>query len=429
MTKNLIELESLIIHGIILSDTPEEYVFTLKESDFNSELHIYIWGLVCRRVKNSKGVDFHSLKADAAYSNYTNMKEINEFFNKPLSVTSNELQNLIETLVTYSKRNELKKIAYKLVQESNDTKHEITEITNNTLKALSNIESRGENDSSKTYKDIAPKLIEQMRERALAGTDLVGLDTGHPELNTITRGFRDTKLIVIAARPAMGKTTFALNVADLCCEKGGRGLIFSLEMPQDELLARSIANIGNIKQDHILTGNLSEKELHDFKIAIEKTDQFDLIVHDEDIDINGVKIKARKLNRQKKLSFILVDYLQLMKIGKGTKNDEYGIITGELKKLAKELGCPIIALSQLSRDVEKRQDKRPINSDLRDSGSIEQDADLIIFIYRDEVYNPDTLDKGLAEIIISKQRDGTLGTVKTIFQGEYSRFKPIENNN
>jgi replicative DNA helicase len=284
-------------------------------------------------------------------------------------------------------------------------------------------------DGAQSYSELIPDLLSDMKERIISGDKLTGLSTGYDDLDEYTSGFVGGDLIIVAARPSMGKTAISMNMAEAMAKEGGRVLVFSMEMPKKQLLARSVASIGSIELGHLKSGQLSELEAGQLNNAIEKLNNYEILIDDTgSLTSSQLRLRSLKAHREKPLSAIYVDYLQLMSAADtkaDKKADQIGYISRQLKLLAKELNVPIIALSQLNRELEKRADKRPINSDLRDSGAIEQDADIILFVYRDEVYNEDSPDKGFAELIIGKQRNGALGTVRLKFEGRYARFKNI----
>lgn len=244
----------------------------------------------------------------------------------------------------------------------------------------------------------------------------------------MTAGLQPSDLIIVAARPSMGKTTFAMNLAENAAMMQDKpALIFSLEMPSDQIMMRMLASLGRIDQTKIRTGQLDDEDWARLSstmgLLIEKGKMF--VDDASGLTPTEVRSRARRIARDHGgLSLIMIDYLQLMRVPGLSDNRtlEIAEISRSLKALAKELQVPVIALSQLNRSLEQRADKRPVNSDLRESGSIEQDADLIMFIYRDEVYNDDSPDKGVSEIIIGKQRNGPIGKVRLTFQGQYSRF-------
>jgi replicative DNA helicase len=243
----------------------------------------------------------------------------------------------------------------------------------------------------------------------------------------MTSGFQPGDLIIIAGRPSMGKTAFASNIAEHIAIRQGLPVgIFSLEMSSSQLALRMLGSYGKINQQKLRTGKLSDQDWSDLTEVVQKVSESPLHI-DETGAISPLEIRARarRLHRvYGKLELIIVDYLQLMSTGSSNENraTEISEISRSLKSLAKELNVPVIALSQLNRSLEQRPNKRPIMSDLRESGAIEQDADLILFIYRDEVYNPDTVDKNKAEIIVAKQRNGPIGSINLTFQGLYTKF-------
>lgn len=257
---------------------------------------------------------------------------------------------------------------------------------------------------------------------------ITGVSTGYVDLDKMTNGLQPSDLIIVAARPSMGKTTFAMNLCEhaaITCDKPV--LIFSLEMPSDQIMMRMLASLGRINQTKVRTGQLEDEDWARLSSAIELLNSKGKMYIDDASGLTPTEVRsrARRIAREHGgLSLIMVDYLQLMTVPGMSENRtlEIAEISRSLKALAKELKVPVVALSQLNRSLEQRADKRPVNSDLRESGSIEQDADLIMFIYRDEVYHEDSADKGTAEIIIGKQRNGPIGRVRLTFHGHFSRF-------
>ena len=275
--------------------------------------------------------------------------------------------------------------------------------------------------------DKIEALFEQSQN---GGSGLTGISTGFVDLDKKTTGLQPSDLIIVAARPSMGKTTFAMNLCEhAAIEEDKPVLIFSLEMPAEQIMMRMFASLGRVDQTKVRTGNLDDDDWARLSstmgILLEKGKM--LIDDGSGLSPTDLRSRARRVAKEHGgLSMIMIDYLQLMQVpglpANANRTLEIAEISRSLKALAKELECPVVALSQLNRGLEQRADKRPINSDLRESGSIEQDADLILFIYRDEVYNPETAEKGLAEIIIGKQRNGPIGKINLTFQGQYSRF-------
>jgi replicative DNA helicase len=259
-------------------------------------------------------------------------------------------------------------------------------------------------------------------------SDITGIPTGYNDLDKMTSGLQPGDLVIVAGRPSMGKTSFALNIAEhVAIEYGAPVAVFSMEMGGAQLAMRMLASVGRLDQHRVRTGKLNDDEWSRLSYALGKIHEKAIYI-DETPALNPIDLRARarRLHRQcGKLGLIVIDYLQLMSGSSNGENraTEISEISRSLKGLAKELECPVIALSQLNRSLEQRPNKRPVMSDLRESGAIEQDADVIMFIYRDEVYNPDTQEKGAAEIIIGKQRNGPIGTVRLTFLGEYTRFE------
>jgi replicative DNA helicase len=281
-------------------------------------------------------------------------------------------------------------------------------------------------------KDIIP-LKEAMKEafeilqvRYETQGTVTGLPTGFHDFDEMTAGLQPSDLIVLAARPAMGKTTLALNMAEYAALKSKKAVVvFSMEMSASQLAFRLISSIGRINAGRLKTGQLEDEDWSRVTMAMRLLSESKIFIDDEPA-LSPAKLmsKARRIKREHDLGLVVVDYLQLMQVPGNSENraTEISEISRSLKAMAKELNVPVIALSQLNRGLESRTDKRPVMSDLRESGAIEQDADIILFIYRDEYYHKDSNDKGLAEVIISKHRNGATGTVKLKFFGEYTRF-------
>ena len=296
--------------------------------------------------------------------------------------------------------------------------------------------------AEQTVTDGGPEVIKSILVRAVekidalyhSGDSITGLATGLADLDELTSGLQPSDLIIVAGRPSMGKTTLVMNIAEHAAIKAGKPvLVFSMEMPGDSLAMRMMSSLGRIDQHRIRTGKLDDDDWPRVTSAVHMLSEAPLFIDDTAaLSPAEMRARARRLVKEHgSLGLIVVDYLQLMKVP-GFKADnrtaEISEISRSLKALAKELRVPVIALSQLNRSLEQRQDKRPLMSDLRESGAIEQDADLICFIYRDEVYNEDSPDKGTAEIIIAKQRNGPIGKVRVAFLGKYTRFEDLAFN-
>jgi replicative DNA helicase len=287
--------------------------------------------------------------------------------------------------------------------------------------------SRGIKLGFKQVKDLIPNVIDRLDMLAKSGKDITGVPTGFAKLDEFTSGLQRGDLIVIAGRPSMGKTSFAMNIAENASigHKVPVG-VFSMEMSSEQLSMRMLSSIGRINQSKLRNGKLSGEDWSRVNSAGTMLSDAPIWVDDVgSLTPIELRARARRLKREHNLGLIIVDYLQLMSVS-GTKENratEISEISRSLKSLAKELDIPIIALSQLNRGIESRQDKRPVMSDLRESGAIEQDSDLILFIYREEVYDPETPKRGIADIIIGKQRSGPTGDFLLTFLGEYTKFE------
>ncbi|MEC8748947.1 MAG: replicative DNA helicase [Pseudomonadota bacterium] len=286
----------------------------------------------------------------------------------------------------------------------------------------------GENEGPRDVESILGKTIDRLEELVKTNKDVTGVTTGFTDLDKMTSGMQPSDLIIVAARLSMGKTTFAMNLIENAMMAEDKPvLVFSLEMPSEQIMMRMLASLSRVDQTKIRTAQLDDEDWARISNTMAMLKDKDCLFVDDSSGLTpmDVRSRARKLARERGgISLIMVDYLQLMRVPSLSDNRtlEIAEISRSLKALAKELEVPVVALSQLNRTLEQRADKRPVNSDLRESGSIEQDADLIMFIYRDEVYHENSEYKGIAEIIIGKQRNGPIGTCRLTFQGQFSRF-------
>lgn len=291
---------------------------------------------------------------------------------------------------------------------------------------IANQSSRGTGPETITH--ILTNTVEKIEQLCNSDSALTGLTTGYIDFDNATSGLQDADLIIVAGRPSMGKTTFAMNLVENAAmeRKNNPVLVFSMEMPSESIAMRMIASMGRVEQTKVRSGKLDEEDWSRFGSGVAQLSETKILIDDTPaLSPTEVRSRARRVVREHgDLSLIVIDYLQLMGLKGGSENrtNEISEISRSLKALAKELNVPVIALSQLNRELEKRPNKRPVMSDLRESGAIEQDADLIVFVYRDEVYYEDSPDKGVAEIIIGKQRNGPIGTIRLRFEGRYSRF-------
>src|SRR5688572_29271591 len=292
--------------------------------------------------------------------------------------------------------------------------------------AIAEAGARGRTDFVPVNKALS-EAFDVLQTRYANGGGITGMPTGYTEFDEMTAGLQPTDLLILAARPAMGKTTFALNIAEYAAIKTRKAVaVFSMEMSASQLALRLISSNGRVNATRLRTGQLEDEDWSRVSSAIRMLKETKIFIDDTPgLSPDVLRSKARRLKREHDLGLIVIDYLQLMSVPGNSENraTEISEISRSLKGLAKELNVPVIALSQLNRSLETRTDKRPVMADLRESGAIEQDADVIVFIYRDDYYNKENSpDKGLAEVIIGKQRNGPTGSIKLKFFGEYTRF-------
>lgn len=302
-------------------------------------------------------------------------------------------------------------------------------LQNTEKKVFDLIQKRHVSDVS-DIKQVIFSVVESIAAAAKSGGTVTGIPTGFYDLDYKMAGLQNSDLILIAARPSMGKTAFALNIAEYVTVKQNvTTAIFSLEMSKEQLAKRILAMNSRVDSQKLRTGDLSDEEWMDIVDSAKTIGETNLIIDDTPgISVGELRSKCRKLKIEKNLGLVMIDYIQLMTGGKRaeSRQQEISEISRSLKALAREIDAPIIALSQLSRKVESRDDKRPMLSDLRESGAIEQDADVVMFIYRDEYYNKDTENPGVTEIIIGKQRNGPIGTVKLGWKSELTKFVNLQ---
>ena len=304
-----------------------------------------------------------------------------------------------------------------------------TEIVDEAERLVFEIAESGSRGKSgfKALKHILPEAVDRIDLLHQSDGDITGVSTGYTEFDKLTAGLQPGELVIIAGRPSMGKTTLAINIA----ENAAIGAkvptaIFSMEMPSQQLAFRMISSLGRVDQTHLRTGNFPDEDWSRINTAVQLMSDAPIFIDDTPgLSPTEIRARARRLQRESGLGLIVIDYLQLMQVhgNKENRATEISEISRNLKALAKELSVPVVALSQLNRSVEQRTDKRPVMSDLRESGAIEQDADLIVFIYREEVYNEDTPRKGIADIVIAKQRNGPIGDFPLTFVGRYTKFE------
>lgn len=316
----------------------------------------------------------------------------------------------------------------------NELAHENADVEDKISQAQSivlGLDAKGTDGECQMIGDILighVEILQQRLDRFEQGVVMDGLGSGIPDLDHYTQGMKPGQMIVVAGRPAMGKTTLAMNVAaDVAINQGRPVVVISLEMSKTQLMDRLLAAVGGIPLSSLKTGECASDHTAQLALATKRLMDSPIAVSDVPV-MTMARIRSiarRQAHRLGALGLVVIDYLGLMEgEGKG-RTEDVTTMSRQIKLLARELDCPVIVLSQLNRGCEGRPDKRPVLSDLRESGAIEQDADIVMFVYRDEVYHPNTQDKGIAEILIRKNRDGEIGTVPTVFQGDRSRFMPL----
>ncbi len=318
-----------------------------------------------------------------------------------------------------------------IAQDSYNREDEVTTLLGEAEKSILEVAQRKNAGAFHTIKDVLVRTYDNIELLNNRKGDVTGIATGFAELDRMTAGFQRNDLIIVGARPSVGKTAFALNISQNVATKTGENVaIFSLEMGAEQLVMRMLCAEGNIDAQNLRTGALTDEDWGKLTMAMGSLSNAGIFIDDTPgIKIGEIRSKSRRLKQEHGLGMILIDYLQLIQ-GNGrageNRQQEVSEISRSLKALARELQVPVIALSQLSRGVEQRQDKRPMMSDIRESGSIEQDADIVAFLYRDDYYDKETENKNIIEIIIAKQRNGPTGTVQLAFVKEYNKFVNLE---
>ena len=431
------EAERAVLGGLMLETHRFDTVIqVIKENDFDGKDHQIIFQSMSELVEENKPLD--PLTVSEKLDNKNSLNKVGgKDYLVELATTTPSAANL----EAYAEIIRQRSITRKLMKANS----EISELISNPQgqdgaslldKAESMIfalnDETNQNDQNlQSMRELIPSTMDRLHELSNKSGGLIGSSTGYKDLDNKLQGLQNGDLIVVAGRPSMGKTSLAMNVAEnvlLDSESNGSVLIFSLEMPGESLTTRLLSGMTKLNQQNVRSGMLKDDELRILFQQSEKLKNLPLWIDDSSIlSPMELRAKARRLARTEKdgLSLIVVDYLQLMQLPLSSENrvNQISEISRSLKTLAKELNVPVIALSQLNRAVENRPNKRPIMADLRDSGAIEQDADVILFIYRDEVYNEDSEHGNKAEIIIGKQRNGPIGTVNLTFLKEFTRFE------
>ncbi|MFN0162265.1 MAG: replicative DNA helicase [Burkholderiales bacterium] len=432
-----IEAEQSTLGGLLLDNQSWDRIGDLlRDDDFYRADHRLIWRHISRLIEKGRPADvitvFESLDAEKKADEAGGLAYLNALAqNTPSSANIRGYAQIVRDRAVLRKlliaTDEIGTLVF------NRQGREVRQILDEAESRVFQIAEDGARGRA-GFVEIGPLLI-QVRDRVQElhdanSPDVTGLATGFIDLDRKTSGLQPGDLVIVAGRPSMGKTAFSLNIAENVATAGGIVGVFSMEMGGSQLAMRMLGSIGRIDLHRLRTGRLDDSEFSRFATAFERLQAAKLHI-DETPALTALELRARarRLHRTYgKLDLIVIDYLQLMSASSQGENraTEISEISRSLKALAKELTVPVVALSQLNRSLEQRQDKRPMMSDLRESGAIEQDADVILFIYRDEVYNPDNQNaKGVAEVIIGKQRNGPIGKVELAFLGEYTKFENL----
>lgn len=404
----------------------------LREDDFYKEAHTEIFEAVIELYNRNEPVDLVTLSEE--------LKKRGTLEAVGGSIYLADLSDAVSTTANikyYCEIVEEKSVLRRLIKASDDiiskgyqADEEVNSIIELAEKKIFDITQRRGHEGFAVIKDVLLDSFNKIEEMSKRKGGITGLATGFTDLDSKTSGLQNSDLVLLAARPSMGKTALGMNVAQNCALKSNASVaIFSLEMSKEQLVQRMLSSESHVELGKVINGQLSEDEWPKLVNAMGPLSKAKIYIDDTPgITVMEMRGKCRKLKVEKGLDLIVVDYLQLMQ-GNGkieSRQQEISSISRGLKGLAKEMNCPVVALSQLSRAPELRADHRPILSDLRESGAIEQDADIVMFLYRDEYYNPDSDKKNVGEVIIAKHRNGPTGTVEMVFMGQYTKFVNLE---
>jgi len=433
-----VEAEQSVLGGLLLDNTAwEKIADVLADSDFYRADHRLIYRHISMLVEDNKPADAltvsESLERSAKLGDVGGQAYIGSLaLNTPSAANIRRYAEIVRERAIMRRLADVgTSITESVFRPLGRSAKDLLDNAEKEVFAIAEAGARGRQG----FTEIQP-LLTQVVERIDTlykrdnPSDVTGISTGFTDLDRMTSGLQPGDLVIVAGRPSMGKTAFALNIAEhVALDVGMPAAVFSMEMSGPQLVMRMLGSLGRLDQHKMRTGALNDDDWQKLTASVGKLNEAPIFI-DESGMLNPTELRgrARRLHRQQGgpgLGLIVIDYLQLMETGNSMENraTEVAEISRALKAVAKELNVPVVALSQLNRGLEQRPNKRPVMSDLRESGAIEQDADLILFIYRDEVYNQDSPDRGTAEIIIGKQRNGPIGTVKLTFLGQYTRFE------
>lgn len=430
------EAEQSVIGAILLE--PQALISAsevLLPEDFYQTAHRLIFEAMLRLSNHGKAIDV--LMVTEELSSHNELEDVGGIsYMTELAHAVPTAANVAYYAEIVSQKSLLRRLihtATKIVEDSFTREDEVAELLNEAERKIMEVANRSNSGDFKHVKDVLVQTYENVEKLQSRKGDITGIPTGFRDLDRITAGFQRGDLIIVAARPSVGKTAFALNVAQAVGTQTSENVaIFSLEMGAEQLVMRMLCAEGNIDAQVLRTGALTISDWQKLTMAMGSLSRAGIYIDDAaGVRVNEIRAKCRRLKQESGLGMILIDYLQLIQGGGSgssgqNRQQEVSEISRSLKALARELEVPVIALSQLSRGVEQRQDKRPMMSDLRESGSIEQDADIVAFLYREDYYDKETEDANTIEIIIAKQRNGPTDTVKLAFKKEFNKFVSVD---
>lgn len=426
-----LEAERTVIGAMIISkNAVDESLRLLSSSDFYANEHQIIFQTIQDIVLNSQPIDIKSITTALVEKNeIDNVGGVEYLTSISQAVfSSSNINYFIDIILDNSLARRLINVSEQIASKGYEGVETINDLISNAEREILEVTRNRRTTDFKESKDIMKEVHENLVELSKNKSGITGVPSGYPAIDNLTNGFQKGDLIILAARPSVGKTAFALNLAQHAAHLSDKPVaIFSLEMGADQLVKRMIAAVGRIEGNKLRNGQFSERDWLKFSKASVTLSKDKIFIDDTPgIKVMEIASKCRKLEREQGLGMIIIDYLQLISgpdNSRESRQVEVSEISRSLKGLARELNVPVIALSQLSRGVEQRTDKRPMMSDLRESGAIEQDADIVSFLYRDDYYNrDDSTEPGVVELIFGKHRNGATGTVYLSFEKDYNKF-------
>lgn len=430
-----IEAEQAVLGCMITDkDAVIAAVETLSEEDFYREDNKLIYKAIMNLYNRAEPIDVITLKAElSSIGKFDAVGGLEYLVELPEKVpTTSNVDKYIKIVEEKSTLRTLIKTANDIITNSYDPTQEVESIMDGAEKKIFGIMQKKNQEGYASIKDILVDSFTELEELYNRKQHVTGVPTGFIDLDNRTAGLHNSDLVLVAARPAMGKSAFALNIATNAALSANTGVaIFSLEMSKEQMANRILGSVAMVDGNSIRTGRIADDDWIKLATASGELSKTGIVIDDTPgISVMEIRAKCRKLKMEKDIGLVIIDYLQLVQGSSKSSSREQEIaeISRSLKILAKEINVPVIALSQLSRAPEQRPDHRPMLSDLRESGSIEQDADIVMFLYRDDYYNPDTEKKNVAEVIIAKHRAGSTGTVELAWQGSYTKFANLAKN-